>query len=84
MSQKPPSRKNAIRKNHVELQKTKCGSSSSPAAPTPAIEPDKQMRKLRMLPTPRLPGMDPIRIPYLKELLETYTDERYKAAIKNC
>ena len=25
--------------------------------------------------------MDPIRIPYLKGLLDTYTDEQYKAAI---
>jgi hypothetical protein len=27
--------------------------------------------------------MDPIRIPYLKGLLDTYTDEQYKVAIKN-
>jgi hypothetical protein len=83
MNQKPSSRKNAMRRNHVELQKTKSSSNSDPAAPTPAIEPDNKMRKRRMLPTPRLPGMDPIRIRYLKGLMDTYTDEQYKADIKN-
>jgi len=84
MNRKPPSRKNAMRRNYpFELQITKCSSSSDRAAPTPAIELDNKMIKRRMLPTPRLPGMDPIKITYLKGLFDTYTDEQYEATIKN-
>jgi hypothetical protein len=36
-----------------------------------------------MQPPPRLHGMDPIRIIFLKGLLDTYTNEHFKATIKN-
>ena len=48
-----------------------------------AIEPNKTIRKHRRLLSPRLIGMEPIRIPYLKGLVDIYTDEQYKATIKN-
>jgi hypothetical protein len=44
---------------------------------------DFSKRERGMPPTPRLHGTDPIRISFLKGLLEAYTDEQYKAAIKN-
>ena len=48
-----------------------------------AIDPHKTYRKRRRLPTPRLLGTDPIRIPHLTGLLDTYTKEQYEAAINN-
>jgi len=48
-----------------------------------ATDPDNTYRERRWLPTPRPLGTDPIRIPHLTELLDTYTDEQYKARINN-
>jgi len=60
----------------LNYKKTEIGSNTDPAAPTHnAIELESNKRKRRMLPPPRLHGKDPIRIPFLKGLLDTYTDE---------
>jgi hypothetical protein len=76
MSQKLQTRNNAMHRKHDELQKTKSGSSFDPAAPTHnAVALETNRRKSRMQPPPRLHGMDPNRIPFLKGLLDTYTDE---------
>jgi hypothetical protein len=82
MSQKIPTRNNAMHKKHVELQKTKRSSSSDPTSPTHDVVLETNKRKHRVLPPPRLHDMDPIRTPFLKGLLDTYTDEQYKATIQ--
>ena len=70
-------------KKHLELQKTKYNASSSPTTPSYATDPNKMFRKRRRLPTPRLLGTDPIGIPHLTGLLDTYTNEQYKSVINN-
>jgi len=71
-----------MHKKHVELQTTNCSPNSDPAAPTQTIAPNTNKRKRRRQPTPRLHGMDPIRILFLKGLLDTYADEQYTSAIQ--
>jgi hypothetical protein len=44
---------------------------------------ENNMRVRKMLPTPRPPGTNPLRIPQLVELLDTYTDEQFKTTINN-
>jgi hypothetical protein len=48
-----------------------------------AIDPNKTHRKCRRLPNPRLLGTDPMRIPHLTGLLDTYIDKKHKAVINN-
>ena len=48
-----------------------------------ATDPDKTYRERRRLPTPRLLGTNLIRILHLTGLLDTYTNEQYKAVINN-
>jgi len=83
MSQKLSTRNKAMHRKHDELQKTKNGCSFALATPTHnvvVLETNKKKRKMQ--PPPRLHGMDPNMIPFLKGLIDTYTDEQFKAAIK--
>ena len=83
MSQKLSTRNKAMHKKHNELQKTKNDSSFAPAAPTHnVVVLETNKKKCGQQPPPRLHGMDPNKIPFLKGLLDTYTDEQLKATIK--
>ncbi len=83
MIRKLPPGSNAMYRKHTKLQKTKSISSSDPAAHTHVVMIDSDKRKRGMPPTPRLYGKDPIWIPLLTGLLDTYTDEPYTTIIRN-
>jgi hypothetical protein len=66
----------------IELQKTKGTSSSDPTTHGNARTLDSEKRMRGMPPTPGLHGEDPVRIPLLTGLIDTYTDEQFTTIIK--
>ena len=83
MCHKPPLRRNAKSNKHLKLQNTNRSASSDPYAPKHAMDIDKTHRKRKRLPTPWLLGTEPIRIPHVTGLMDTYTDDMYKVVIHN-
>jgi len=80
VSRKLPPRSNAMHRKHTELLQAKNISNSDPTEHTHASKVSSDKRKRGMPPTPRFHGTDPIRIPLLTGILDTYTDEQYTEA----
>jgi hypothetical protein len=83
MSHKLPNHSKAMHKNYDVLQITKNESSSALAAPiySGGVLRSYTTKRREMLP-PMLHIKAPNTIPILKKLLDTYTDEQFKAVIE--
>jgi hypothetical protein len=80
---KPPLQRTTTIKKLFELQKIKSNASSGPAVSWHANDLDTKSRKHRRMPAHRPPGTEPIKIPQLTDLLDTYGDKQNKTIINN-
>jgi hypothetical protein len=83
MRQRPPLQRKQLSKTSKEFHKSNSNANSGPPASTLAMALENNIRVRKRLPTPRPLGTNPIRIPHLVELMDTYTDEKFKTTINN-